>query len=273
MIDIHTHVLPGIDDGARNWETTLEMCRLARQDGITHIVATPHANYEYRYDREAHLALLNELRSRVPELNFSLGCDFHLSYDNLEDARQNPQRYTIGDTRYLLVELSEYSTFNVSQILYELQAAGLRPILTHPERNPIIVSKPELLDQFAAAGCLFQITANSITGFWGKRAQQFCVEMLRKRLVHFIASDAHGLKNRPPLLSQARDAAAKIIGAAEANKLVIENPSAVISGELLEHSPSEMPDGETVIYKNILSLPYTAISRKHDFLVRFAQPN
>ncbi len=241
MIDIHCHILPGIDDGARDWETTLEMCRLARQDGVTHIVATPHANYEYQYDRTAHLALLDQLRARVPELSFSLGCDFHLSYDNVEDASQHPDRYAIGETRYLLVELSEYSTFNVAQTLYQLQAAGLLPILTHPERNPIIVSQPELLDQLASAGCLFQITANSLTGFWGKRAQQFCVEMLRERMVHFIASDAHGVKNRTPVLSQARDAAARIVGPAEAEKLVAANPAAVVSGQLLDQSSWETP--------------------------------
>ncbi len=236
MIDIHCHILPGIDDGARNWETTLEMCRLAQQDGVTHIVATPHANYEYRYDRAAHLALLDELRARVPELGFSLGCDFHLSYDNVEDARQHPERYVIGETHYLLVELSEYSTFNVARTLYELRSAGLMPILTHPERNPLIVDKPELLDEFARAGCLFQITGNSLTGFWGKRAQQFCMEMLRKKMVHFIASDGHGVKNRTPVLSQARDAAARIVGAAEAEKLVVANPGAVVNGQLLDHS-------------------------------------
>ena len=242
MIDIHCHILPGIDDGARDWETTLEMCRIARQDGITHIVASPHANYEYRYDRAAHLALLDELRARVPELSFSLGCDFHLSYDNVEDAKQHPDRYTIGETRYLLVELSEYSTFNVSQTLYELRALGLMPILTHPERNPLVVSKPELLDEFAAVGCLFQITGNSMTGYWGKRSQQFCVEMLRKRMVHFISSDAHGVKNRTPVLSQARDAAAKIVGAAEAEKLVDANPSAVVRGQPLDHSSFQTPE-------------------------------
>jgi protein-tyrosine phosphatase len=242
MIDIHCHILPGIDDGARDWATTLEMCRLARQDGVTHIVATPHANYEYQYDRAAHLALLDELRARVPELNFSLGCDFHLSYDNVEDARQHPERYAIGETRYLLVELSEYSIFNVAQTLYALQATGLLPIVTHPERNPLIVAKPELLDELAAVRCLFQITANSLTGFWGKRAQQFCMEMLRKRLVHFIASDAHGVKNRTPVLSQARDAAAKIVGAAEAEKLVAANPDAVVTGRLIDRSSWESPE-------------------------------
>jgi protein-tyrosine phosphatase len=231
MIDIHCHLLPAIDDGAKSWEITMEMCRLAQQDGVTHIVATPHANYEYRYDRAAHLALLDELRSRVPGICFSLGCDFHLSYENISDAIAHPGRYAIGDTRYLLVELSNYSAFNVSQTLYDLQAAGLVPILTHPERNPLILGKPSLLDNFADAGCLIQITANSLTGFWGKSSQKMCETMLRNKMVHFIASDAHGVKNRPPILTAARDAAARIIGAPAAEKLVHANPAAVIANQ------------------------------------------
>jgi dTDP-4-amino-4,6-dideoxygalactose transaminase len=168
MIDIHCHLLPAVDDGATSWEITLEMCRLAGQDGVTHMVATPHANYQYRYDRASHLALLDELRLRVPDMSFSLGCDFHLSYENIGDAMQHPERYAIGDTRYILVELSEYSAFKVAQTLYDLQTAGLVPIVTHPERNPLVLGKPDLLHEFAGVGCLFQITANSLTGFWGK---------------------------------------------------------------------------------------------------------
>jgi protein-tyrosine phosphatase len=231
MIDIHCHLLPCVDDGAKSWDVTLAMCRLAEQDGVTHIVATPHANYEYRYDRARHIALLEELRSRVPRLSFSLGCDFHLSYENIEDAMDHPERYAIGDTRYLLVELSEYSVFNVAQTLYQLQTAGLVPIVTHPERNPVILSNPDLLNSFADTGCLFQITANSLTGFWGRSSQKMCEAMLKKNMVHFIASDAHGVKNRPPILSAARHAAAKIIGLDAAAKLVDTNPGAVLSNQ------------------------------------------
>lgn len=231
MIDIHCHLLPAVDDGAKSWDVTLEMCQMAEQDGVTHIVATPHANYEYPYDRALHLDLLEELRARAPKLSFSLGCDFHLSYENIQDAMVHPERYAIGNTRYLLVELSDYSAFNVSQTLEQLQAAGLVPILTHPERNAVILGNPELLNKFAAVGCLFQITANSLTGFWGKPKQQLCEEMLRRNMVHFIASDAHGVKNRPPILSAARDAAAKIIGADAAEKLVNANPEAVLSNQ------------------------------------------
>ena len=229
MIDIHCHLLPGVDDGARSWEVTLEMCRVAEQDGVTHMVATPHANHEYRYDRALHLGLLEELRLRAPGLSFSLGCDLHLSYENIEDAMAHPERYTIGDTRYLLVELSEYSTFNVAQTLFELQTEGMLPIVTHPERNRVVLGDPELLNQIRGTGCLFQITANSLTGFWGRTSQKMAEEMLKKNMVHFIASDAHGVKGRPPMLSAARDAAARIIGAEAAEKLVNANPEAVLN--------------------------------------------
>lgn len=204
---------------------------MAHKDGVTHIVATPHANDEYRYDRAAYQAMLDELRSRVPEMTFSLGCDFHLSYENISDAIAHPERYAIGETRYLLVELSEYSVYNVSQTLYQLQAAGLTPIVTHPERNPVILSNPELLNKFTEVGCLVQITANSLTGFWGRHSQKMCESILKKKMVHFIASDAHGLRNRPTILSAARDAAAKIIGTEAANKLVNANPGAVVTNK------------------------------------------
>jgi protein-tyrosine phosphatase len=229
MIDIHCHLLPAVDDGSKSWDVTLEMCRIAAEDGVTHIVATPHANYEYPYDRALHLALLEELRSRAPELEFSLGCDFHLSYENIQDAIAHPERYTIGATRYLLVELSDYSTFNVAQTLFQLQNAGLVPIVTHPERNQVILGEPELLNRFSGVGCLFQITANSLTGFWGRTSQRMCEEMLKRNMVHFIASDAHGAGGRSPVLSLARDAAARLIGADVAQRLVHGNPEAVLN--------------------------------------------
>jgi protein-tyrosine phosphatase len=231
MIDIHCHLLPSVDDGSQSWDVTLEMCQVAEQDGVTHIVATPHANYEYSYDRALHLDRLEELRARAPKLSFSLGCDFHLSYENIQDAMQHPERYVIGDTRYLLVELSDYSAFNVVQTLDHLKSAGFVPILTHPERNAVILGNPELLNKIADVGCLFQITANSLTGYWGKAKQKLCEEMLRKNMVHFIASDAHSVRNRPPTLSAARDAAAKIVGAEAADKLVKANPEAVLSNQ------------------------------------------
>jgi protein-tyrosine phosphatase len=237
MIDIHCHLLPAIDDGAKSWDVTLEMCRMAAADGITHIVATPHANFEYRYDRAAHLALLNEVRSRISDiglnLQLTLGCDFHLSFENIEDAVAHPERYAIGDTRYMLVELSEYTIFHVTDSIFRLRSAGLEPILTHPERNPVLLKKPELVKDYVYAGALVQLTANSLTGFWGKYSQKMSESLLQQGLVHFIASDAHGIKGRPPLLSKARNVAANIVGEAAATRLVEDNPAAILANQPL----------------------------------------
>ena len=235
MIDLHCHLLPGVDDGAKSWSATLEMCRLAEQDGVTHMVCTPHANFEFRYDRAAHQILLDELRGRVPGLKFTLGCELHLSYENIEDALDHPERYTIGKTRYILVELSEYTAFNVTQSLFELQSAGLVPIVAHPERNQVVLGRPGIVGELCDAGCLVQITANSLTGSWGKPSQKMCESLLRANAVHFISSDAHGVKSRPPILSTARRAAEAIIGKAVAAKLVETNPSAVLENQNIIH--------------------------------------
>jgi len=233
MVDIHCHLLPGVDDGSKNWDMTLEMCRMAQQDGVSHIVCTPHANHAYQYDRASHQRLLDELRARFSGLEFSLGCDFHLSYENISDAFRHPERYAIGETRYLLVELSEFSIFNVGNTLFELQTAGLTPIITHPERHPQLQRKPETVEDFCARGCLVQITANSLTGAWGRTAQKVSEQLLKADCVHFIASDAHGVKNRPAILSAARKAATAIVGEEAAAALVEENPAAVVCNEPL----------------------------------------
>ncbi len=234
MVDIHTHILPSVDDGAASWETALEMCRMAAADGTTHLVATPHANHEYRYERAAHQALLVELAAQVPGLQFSLGCDFHFSYDNLQAAIRHPRRFTIGETPYLLLELSANGlSRNTPRRVFELHAAGMRVILTHPERNPILQRHSELVREFASMGCLLQITANSLLGFWGARARRMAEELLKEGLAQIMASDAHDPRFRPPVLREAVAAASKLVGAARAEALVGENPQAVVAGEEL----------------------------------------
>ena len=109
MVDIHCHILPGIDDGSKSWEMTAQMCAMAAQDGITHIVATPHSNDVYTYSRERFTEMLGQLHDAADgKLTFSLGCDFHFSYDNIHDALAHPRRYTIGERNTLLIEFSDY---------------------------------------------------------------------------------------------------------------------------------------------------------------------
>src|SRR5215471_11449444 len=174
MVDIHCHILPGVDDGARSWEVSLAMCEVAARDGIRHIVATPHANAEFAYDRAALTALLNELRARCgDELTFSLGCDFHFSFENFQDVQRAPERYCIEGTRYLLVEFSDFSIApNTTDLLNQLLQLGITPILTHPERNPILQRELHRVLEWADRGCVVQVTANVLSDRWGDRAKK-----------------------------------------------------------------------------------------------------
>ena len=235
MVDIHCHILPGIDDGSRSWEVTAEMCRLAADDGIHHIVATPHCNHKYPYDRPRYEAMLFELReASLGRIEFSIGCDFHFSYENITDALENPTRYTINGTRYLLIEFSDYGIPpRTSEHIFSLTSRGLVPIVTHPERNPLLVRRPEGILDLIDAGALVQLTANSITGFWGSKAKSVSEWLLQQGAVHVIASDAHDSKHRRPVLSEARFAVAELVGDAVAEDLVLHNPQAIIDGRQL----------------------------------------
>ncbi len=222
MVDLHCHILPGVDDGSKSWDMTAEMCRLAARDGITHIVATPHCNDQFAYDRDQYTEMLAKLSEvALGKLSFSLGCDFHFSYENIRDALANPRRYTIGDTPYLLVEFSEYGLPPTAKDdLLTLARNGMVPIITHPERNPILQGKPEMVLDFLDQGCIIQVTANSLTGFWGPRAQSMTQWLLQRRAVHVIASDAHDPVRRKPILSEAWHVVARGVGATIGDILV-----------------------------------------------------
>ncbi|MGA2002100.1 MAG: CpsB/CapC family capsule biosynthesis tyrosine phosphatase [Terriglobales bacterium] len=239
MIDIHCHILPEVDDGPKSWDTAVEMCRMAAADGITHTVATPHANNRYAYDRPYLLGLIDQLRERVgPVPQLSLGCDFHLSFENLERVLERPHDYTIGETNYLLVELSNYSIpTQLADCFTRLGDRGLTPILTHPERNPILQQTPQRVLEYADQGCLIQVTASSLTGFWGERPEIVARWLLDRSAVHILASDAHETRRRVPIMSEARKVAVQIVGAEYAEALVEGNPGAVVQGQPVPYCP------------------------------------
>lgn len=237
MVDIHSHILPAVDDGSKSWDMTLEMCHIALEDGVTHMVATPHANDEFKYDREAHLARVDELRQKIGgKMEFSLGCDFHMSYDNVQAAMADPTKFTIGNTRYLLVEFSDYGiTPHVRNILEDFLAIDVVPIITHPERNSILQRNPQVMFPWIESGVLVQVTANSVTGFWGSHPKKVSEFLLKEGAVHVLASDAHEPRKRTPILSKARAAAAAIVGQDYAEMLVSANPLAIVKGEPLPY--------------------------------------
>jgi protein-tyrosine phosphatase len=244
VFDIHCHILPEVDDGPKSWDIAVEMCRMAAADGITHTVATPHANNRYSYDRDYLKEVLSQLQARAgtsPQL--TLGCDFHLSYENLESVLDQPHSYTIGETNYLLVELSNYGVpIQIADCFMRLGNRGLTPILTHPERNPILQQTPQRVLEWVEQGCLVQVTASALTGFWGERPEIIARWLLDRSAVHFLASDAHDHKRRVPILSQGRDLAAQIAGSEYAQALVESNPAAVVGGQPIPYCPRPVLD-------------------------------
>ena len=235
MIDIHSHILPEVDDGPKSWETAVAMCRMAEQDGIEHMVATPHSNDRYFYDREYLAGLLQDLQRRIGERpKLDLGCDFHLSLENMQAALVDPAKYRIGSSRYLLVEFSNFGIpAQIDEWLGQMVELGTRPILTHPERNPILQQTGNRVLQWVEQGCAVQITASAITGSWGAKAKDMAQWFLKEKAVHFLATDAHDTARRPPVLSEARKAVAKQFGEKLADELVDANPRAVVNDQPL----------------------------------------
>jgi len=234
VVDIHSHILPEVDDGPKSWDVCVAMCRAAAADGITHMVASPHANDRYHYDREYMQGLVDHLQQLVGDTpKITLGCDFHLSYENLQDAIANPARYVIGNTHYLLVEFSNYGIpQNTTDSFHKLGDHGITVIITHPERNPILRENLQRVIEWAEQGCIIQMTGSALTGFWGERTRHAAEWLLERQAVHVLATDAHDLQKRVPILSTSRDAAAHIVGDEIAEALVMGNPAAIVNDQL-----------------------------------------
>jgi protein-tyrosine phosphatase len=232
MVDIHSHILWGLDDGAETLEESIAMLEMAAGAGTTDIVATPHANTRYRYQPEVVDQRIAEATERLAgKLRIHRGCDFHLSFDNVQDAMENPSKYAINGGHYLLVEFPDSTVAGMQRVLATLIDCGLTPIMTHPERNQHLRKITEEFQEWIRMGCLVQITAQSLLGRFGKRSEESAWEMVRRGLAHFVASDAHDVEDRPPRLDLAFEALSSRAGDSYAQLLVIDNPKAVLAGE------------------------------------------
>jgi len=246
MIDLHCHILPGLDDGAKTIEDALAMAEDAIQDGITHLVGTPHASTEYRFDFQKVQAAREELQQRLNgRLTLATGCDFHLDHENLTLLRKNPALYCVNQKDYLLVEFNEFSIPPaMDQTLHELQLMGLRPVITHPERNAILRAQPDRLRSWVHLGCFAQVTAGSLAGVFGPGPQEDAWIWIKQGLVHFVSSDGHNTSRRPVKLRFAFEAIAKEHGKPLAEALLVENPSAAFAGEALPYVPEPVENSE-----------------------------
>ena len=242
MIDLHAHILPGLDDGARTWAEALEMARMAVADGITVMVATPHLYKGRSIDpqqvnrKEVVLAHLAQFRQQLAAEQIPLevlpGCDFPLSFESLRLLEQG-LALTINDAqRYLLLELPDTALPPaLDDICFQLQSRGLTPIITHPERHLLLQERPEKLQQLIDLGCLVQMTGTSLTGGFGRRVKKIARQMVKAGYIHLLATDAHSPRHRPPVLSQAVRELSRLVGEDQAQSMVTHLPQKIIRGE------------------------------------------
>jgi protein-tyrosine phosphatase len=242
MIDIHCHILPGLDDGSPDLEESLAMLRVAEADGIDTIACTPHvADGVHNNDIDTIRRAVAELESAARAAGIAIrlvpGGDVHVSAD-LSAMHKAGRLPTLNGTNYFLLEFPhEMVPPNIENVLFDWQIAGLIPILTHPERNAELARNVPRIVDLVCRGVLMQVTADSITGAMGAEAEHAALAMLASRCVHFIASDAHSSTWRRPALSGARDRVAQLAGPEAAKILVHDNPARVLAGE-----PVPVPD-------------------------------
>jgi protein-tyrosine phosphatase len=242
VIDLHSHILPGLDDGSTSWEDSLQMARMAVEDGIRTMVASPHlfqqrtVNLAELNHKEAILEKISEFKERLEaeglDLEILPGCDFPLSFEGLQ-LLEDDQVLTINDgKRYLLLELPDSSLPPATEeICFRLNSKGIVPVITHPERHLIFQEMPDKLQRLVNLGCLVQLTGGSLTGGFGRRVARVAMGMLRKGYGHILASDAHSPRSRPPLLSKALEAAASVVGRERALAMVTTIPEMIIRGK------------------------------------------
>jgi len=240
MIDLHCHIIPGIDDGAQSMEKSLSMARRAFSDGISKIVATPHTMNgifmnNIREVMSAVTILQDALINNSIDIQIYPGADVGICPGMLEMIESGEAGTINNAKKYILLELpSQTIPPKIKEEIFNLKIHGITPIITHPERHPIINYDLEILVELIGVGALCQVTAMSILGDFGEKARQCAEKLLKKRLAHVIASDAHSPNGRPPVLSQAVETAAEIMGSyEEAEQMVTHIPAAILSGDTL----------------------------------------
>lgn len=239
MIDLHSHILPGCDDGARDLDTAIAMARIAERDGVRIMACTPHIMPGlYHNEAEGIRARVAQLQKALMQegigLKLAMGADVHVAPDLVEKLRAGVVP-TLNGSRYFLLEPPhEVVPPNFEKLVQRLLEAGYVPILTHPERLTWAASRYDIIDRVNRAGCLIQITASSLLGGFGTRAQELAQRMLDEGRVDILASDAHGDQGRVPGLSRARAFVAERHGTELADMLVVRKPAQILKNEAVK---------------------------------------
>lgn len=247
MIDLHTHILPGVDDGVKTEDAAVEFARHAVQHGTRVIVTTPHCKEGFYFiDRAGVLSAVEQLRARLQreavDVRLEPGAEVHICPDLVERVRDGraPTLADNGKTLLLELSLSQYPV-QLENLIFQLKLAGIEILLAHPERIRFFQDDVTRYEEVVRLGAYGQITTGSIAGTFGSDTREFSVELLRKGLVHVLASDAHNTRGRPPVLDSALEMAAEYVGQRRAMVMVTDAPRALLEGDQPELPPLEAP--------------------------------
>jgi protein-tyrosine phosphatase len=243
LIDLHTHILPGVDDGVKEEDEAIEFARAAFADGVRTLVATPHSKDGFfENGREEVLAAVERLEGKLREAGIGItllpGAEVYIAPDLVERVKDG-RALTLGDngkTLLLELSLSQYP-MDLQNLVFSLRLAGLIVLFAHPERIRYFQEDVKRWEEMVRLGAYGQITTGSVLGTFGEDAQESAELLLRRGLAHVLASDAHNLRGRPPILSRAVEAVAAIVGEEEAGKMVSERPRALLDGRDPEPPP------------------------------------
>jgi protein-tyrosine phosphatase len=236
--DIHCHILPGIDDGAKNWDESLAMARLAADDGTHTIVATPHQLGSWSHNRgDDYRPLVTELNERLQAaeipVNVLVGGEIRIE-PGLIDPLVEGELVTLGDhRRHVLLELPHELYFPIDGLMSELAARQIGVVLAHPERNEGLLRQPDIVVDLIEAGCLMQLTAGSLCGTMGPLFEEFAEWMVTEGLVHVIASDGHSPRTRRPLMGRAYERVCDLASVKMADDVCCHNPTKIAAGRTI----------------------------------------
>src|SRR5216684_716312 len=237
MIDTHLHILPGVDDGPETMQESLELARVLVQEGIHTAIATPHYNDEFLLRSATEIQeRVNQLQQELDRHNIPLrlfaGHEALIKPGLVEDI-QAGRLATLNGSRYHLLELWNNSWVpETERVIFELRAAGIVPVIAHPERYRVIQQDVERLYVLVRRGVLTQLTASSLVGQWGKTVRRCAQALLKKNLIHCIASDAHGLYKRPPSIRSGLRCAVQVLNRISVYQMIETRPASILNNEV-----------------------------------------
>ena len=258
MYDLHSHVLPAVDDGAADFETSLAMARAYVEQGVECVACTPHIlPGVYQNHGPAIRLAVAYLQKRLDEAGIALrlapGADNHIVPDFVTGLRDG-RLLTLADSSYVLVEPPHHvAPARLEDLFFDIRLAGYVPVLTHPERLSWIESKYGLMKRLVVHGVWMQITSGSLCGRFGRRPRYWAERMLGEGLVHILATDAHNMSSRPPDLLEGRLEAERLVGAEEAQHLVVTRPRGVIMNILPELLPGPCGEAKKELNRHVSS--------------------